>query len=169
MIVGIAPLSVAATVVPISTAIAISAASISVSAVTVSTVVAITPTVMAAMAAASVALARRSTLKLFVLFLDVRQQVLAKLFGLLDHLGVWARYVQIHVLLSLTACCVLDVARSSTFNLHTASCLLLNVFHIRASMADDLCAKVETRDRLKVDGNLLLGPFALEKVSISYL
>jgi hypothetical protein len=38
---------------------------------------------------------------------------------------------------------------------------LLDILDVITAAADYLCSQVETADRLKSDGNLLLGPFAL--------
>lgn len=52
----------------------------------------------------TVVLTRRAGLELFVLLLDVLHQVLAKLLGFLDHLGIGSSDVQVHLVLTLAAC-----------------------------------------------------------------
>ena len=59
--------------------------------------------------------------------------------------AIHLRDVEIHILVTLTPGGRLEIARSSALDLHTAACFLLNVFHISATMANDLCAKIETR------------------------
>lgn len=71
-----------------------------------------------------------------------------------------------HVLITLPSCGNLQISRTTAFDLDTAPCLLLDVFHIGTTVTDDLCAKVESGQRLELDGNLLLGPFALSRLSI---
>lgn len=84
---------------------------------------------------------------------------------MLNHLGIGTGNVEVHVFLGLTASRVLNVARATPLDLHTAPGLLLDVLYISASMTDYLGAKVEARDRVKVDRDLLLGPFPLVRAS----
>lgn len=70
--------------------------------------------------------------------------------------------MQIHVLVTFTSSAVFHKARTPAFYLYATSCLLLNMLDIRTTMPYDLGAKIETWERLEVDGDPLLGPFALE-------
>lgn len=66
-----------------------------------------------------------------------------------------------HVLIALAPCCKLQVARTTALDLDTASGLLLNVLHVGTAMTDNLSSQVESGNRFKLYGDLLLGPFAL--------
>jgi predicted solute-binding protein len=74
--------------------------------------------------------------------------------------------MKIHVLITLATSTMLHESGATALDLDSASSLLLNVLHISATVTNDLSAKIETWNWFKVDGNLLLGPFAL--FSISY-
>lgn len=78
-----------------------------------------------------------------------------------------SRYVEIHRFIALSVCAVLHKARVAAFDLDTAASLLLNMLDVSATMTYHLCPKVEARDWLKVNGNALFGPFALQLVSLS--
>jgi hypothetical protein len=69
--------------------------------------------------------------------------------------------MQIHRFVALLASAMLHETRTTTFNLHSASRLLLDVFNMSTSLANNLSAKVEPRNRVEVDGNFLFWPFAL--------
>ena len=71
--------------------------------------------------------------------------------------------MQVHGLVTLSAGRRLNKSRATTFDLHAASGLLLDVFDVCATMADDLCPEVEAWDWLKVDGDLLVRPFSLKQ------
>lgn len=60
---------------------------------------------------------------------------------------------------------MLHVAGVATFDLDTAACFLLDMFHVRPTMTHDLGSQIEARDGFEVDGNPLFGPFALQNVS----
>lgn len=51
------------------------------------------------------------------------------------------------------------------FDLDLAASLALDPFDVFASSANDLGSQVEAADRFKIDGNLLLRPFALHRES----
>lgn len=69
--------------------------------------------------------------------------------------------MQVHRLVAFSACRRFNKARASALNLHTAACFLLDMLYVRAAMADNLCAKIESGDWVEVDGNLLIWPFFL--------
>ena len=71
------------------------------------------------------------------------------------------RYMQIHWLIALSTSTMLHETRIAALDLNTASCFLLDVLNVSASMTHDLCSQVESRKGLKVDGNTLFRPFAL--------
>lgn len=71
--------------------------------------------------------------------------------------------MKVHLLITLLASTMFHEARPTTLDLDSASSLLLNVLDIRTSMTNNLSTKVKTRDRLEVNRDLLLGPFALQK------
>lgn len=73
-----------------------------------------------------------------------------------------SRYVKIHVLIALTVGRGLEVTRTSTFDLHTASGFLLDMLDVGASMTNNLSAQVEPLHRLKTDGYFGFGPFTLK-------
>ena len=75
------------------------------------------------------------------------------------------RYIKIHIILTLAIRRSLEIAGTAALDLYAAASLLLNMLHIRTAMANDLGAQVETWNRLKVNGDAGLGPFALFGVS----
>jgi hypothetical protein len=52
-------------------------------------------------------------------------------------------------------------AGASSLDLDFAPGLLLNMFHVCSTLANDLGSQVETLDWLKVNWNSFLGPFPL--------
>ena len=66
-----------------------------------------------------------------------------------------------HVFIALPLRRGFDIARATALDLDAAARFLLNVLHIGAAMANNLCSEVESRDGFQGDGNLLLGPFTL--------
>jgi hypothetical protein len=54
---------------------------------------------------------------------------------------------------------------AAALDLHAASRFVLDVLDVGAARTDDLGAQVEARDRLEVDGDLLLGPLALLRLA----
>lgn len=75
--------------------------------------------------------------------------------------------MEVHRLVALLASVMLDKAGATTLDLDAATSLLLDVFNIGTTVADNLGAEVETRNGLEVDGDLLFGPFTLLRVSVS--
>jgi hypothetical protein len=132
-------------------------------------VVSIASMTVASMTVTSIAvtaITRWAALELLILFLDIGNQVFAKLLGLLDHVGVGSSDVEKHVLVALMVGSGLKVSGSSTLDLHTAASLLLDMLDISSSMSNNLSTQVETMYRLQAYRDLLLGPFALWLVSI---
>lgn len=149
--------------------------------IAISTTVAISTTI--AISATVIVVARRAGFELLVLFLDIGDQIFAKLLGLGNH--VWVRSAAIirsvrntnmerimvrcirdmkeHVLIALVVSGCFEVARAAAFDLDTTSGFLLDVLHIGTAMADHLSSQVETVNRLEIDGNLLFRPFPLQK------
>lgn len=70
--------------------------------------------------------------------------------------------MKVHGLIALSVRPMLHETRVAAFNLHTASCLLLNVLDVGASVANYLCSQVKAWDRLEIDGYALFWPFALQ-------
>lgn len=120
--------------------------------------------------------------ELLILFLDIGNQVFAELFGLGNHIWVrsavviksirqikaerqfhsgYIRDMKEHGFIAFMVSRRFKVARASTFDLNTASGFLLDMLHIGTAVTDYLSTEVEAMNRLKVDGNLLLGPFPL--------
>jgi hypothetical protein len=108
--------------------------------------------------------ARWTALELLILFLDIGDQVLAKLPCLFNHIGIRSSNVEEHVLIALVVCGCLEISRPPALDLHTAPCFLLDVLYISTAVSNDLSTQVETMDRLQTDRNLLLGPFASSKL-----
>lgn len=143
-----------------------------------------TVTTMSAMTFMPVAiLTRRTALEFFILLLDAGEKVFTKLLGSVDHCRIrttgrmlvptthgqtrmWAdvRYVQIHLLVALAVSRSLKVARSTALNLHSAVRLLLDVLHVGTTVSHDLRTQVEARNRLKIDGDLGVGPLSSAKL-----
>jgi hypothetical protein len=76
-------------------------------------------------------------------------------------LGQYARNMKEHVFIAFVVGRALEVARSTAFDLHATTSLLLNVLHIRPAVADDLRSQVESLNGFQVNGNSFLGPFPL--------
>ena len=76
--------------------------------------------------------------------------------------------MQEHFLVALPVGRSFQVAGTLALDLYAAAGFLLNVFNIGSAMANDLCTKVEARNRFKADGDLLFGPFPLWFVSNLY-
>lgn len=72
--------------------------------------------------------------------------------------------MQVHLLITLDPSIVLLESTSSSLDLYSASCLLLDVLDVGASGANHLRAEVESRDRFEVDRNALLRPLATTEV-----
>lgn len=71
------------------------------------------------------------------------------------------RNVKIHILVTLTTSAMLHEARTTSLDLNTTSSFLLDVLYISSAMTNNLSTKVESWNRFEVNGNPLLGPFAL--------
>lgn len=70
-----------------------------------------------------------------------------------------------HGLIAFPAGVSLHKPRATALDLDLAAGSLLNMFHICASLSDDLSAKVEPRDWLEINRDALFGPFTLDTVS----
>lgn len=73
--------------------------------------------------------------------------------------------MQEHGFVTFPASARFDESRTAALDLNTAASLLLDVLHVGAALADNLSTQVESRNRLEVDRNPLIRPFALYKVS----
>lgn len=60
---------------------------------------------------------------------------------------------------------MLHKSRTAALNLHAAARLLLDMLYIGAPVAHNLSSQIEAWYGFKVDGDFLLWPFALHKVS----
>lgn len=76
--------------------------------------------------------------------------------------GQDVRNMQEHVLVAFASRRVLNIARTAALDLNSAASLMLDVLHIRSAVSDDLGSQIEAGDRVKGDGDLFLGPFALQ-------
>lgn len=56
--------------------------------------------------------------------------------------------MEVHRLVTLPASALLDETGVASFDLDTASCLLLDMLDVSASVTDYLCSEIETLDRL---------------------
>lgn len=74
--------------------------------------------------------------------------------------------MQKHILVTLAVGCLLEKAGAPPFDLDATSRLKLDVLDVGAAMTDDLGTEVESRNRVKIDGDLRLWPFALAGVSL---
>ena len=72
--------------------------------------------------------------------------------------------MQIHRFITLLVGTMFRKARSTAFDLDTASRFLLDMFDICAPMTYNLCAKIEAWKWLQVDRNTFFGPFALPDI-----
>lgn len=134
---------------------------------------------------AVVAMEARARLEFFVLLRDIGDQVFTKLPCLGNHLRVgsaewivsnWPknvekrhlRDVKEHVFIAFPVRCGLEIPGSAALYLHSASGLLLNMLHVRATVANDLSTQVESLDWLQSDWDLLFRPFALNKHNCQY-
>lgn len=73
--------------------------------------------------------------------------------------------MEVHGFVHLLASITLDEARAPAFDLYATIGRVLNVFDISAAMTDNLSPQVEPRNRLEINRNLLLWPFALLQIS----
>lgn len=73
--------------------------------------------------------------------------------------------MQEHRLITLPASAGFDESRAAALDLDTAASLLLDVLHVGATLADNLRTQVEPRNGFEIDGDTLIGPFALYIVS----
>ena len=74
--------------------------------------------------------------------------------------------MEIHRFIALSVCAVLHKTRVAAFDLHTAASFLLDMLDVSTTVTYHLCPKVEARDWLKINGNALFRPFALQVVSL---
>lgn len=108
-----------------------------------------------AVASATVTLLWTAILELFVLLAYVAKKVLTKLSGFLDHLRIRTaseqldlgftgigrfhlRDMQVHGLIAFLTRALLNEARTTSLDLHSAPGLALDVFDVRTAMSDDL-------------------------------
>lgn len=73
--------------------------------------------------------------------------------------------MEIHLFIALSICAVLHETRVAAFNLYTAASFLLDMLDVSTTVTYHLCPEVEARDWLKINGDALFGPFALQVVS----
>ena len=73
--------------------------------------------------------------------------------------------MKIHILIALSTGAMLHKSGATPLDLDAASSLLLDVLDICTTVANNLSAEVEARERLKINRDLLLGPFPLLHVS----
>lgn len=91
-----------------------------------------------------------------ILFTDIGQQIFAKLLRVFNFVGIrttiliskkynksdkggYSRYMQVHWLIALFACARFHKAGTTAFDLDPATSFLLNMFHIRTGLTDNLC------------------------------
>ena len=74
--------------------------------------------------------------------------------------------MEIHRFIALSVCAVLHEARVAAFDLDTAASFLLDMLDVSTTVTYHLCPEVEARDWLKINGNALFRPFALQIVSL---
>lgn len=72
-----------------------------------------------------------------------------------------SRNVQEHRLITLLASARFNESRAAALDLNTAAGLLLDVLHIRTTLANNLSTQVKSRNGLKINWNTLIRPFAL--------
>lgn len=97
---------------------------------------------------------------------NIGQEVLAEFFRLLNLSGLRASHVEVHRFIGLLPCAVFHETTSTSFDLNSTTCFLLNVFDVSTSLTDYLRTKVETRNVFHVKWDALLRPFPLQKVSL---
>ena len=71
------------------------------------------------------------------------------------------RNMEVHNLIAFLTCRMLHETRTATFDLDTATSLLLNMLHVGTSMTNNLSSKIESRKGLKINWNTLFRPFTL--------
>jgi hypothetical protein len=69
--------------------------------------------------------------------------------------------MQEHRFVAFPASARLNESRAPAFDLNATPSLLLNVLHVGTALANDLGTQVKAGDRLKIDRDALIGPFAL--------
>ena len=112
-------------------------------------------------ATAAIAALRRVITEALPLLADVGQQILAELLGTLNIARLRTCNVEVHWLLTFLLGGVVHEGRATAFDLHAAARLVLDMFDIGTALADYLSAEIEPRQRLQVDEDLFLWPFAL--------
>jgi hypothetical protein len=75
--------------------------------------------------------------------------------------------MQVHGLIALSIGGHLPEAGTTSFDLDFAASLLLDMLDICSALANNLSSKIETLDRLQINGNTLLGPFPLKETYLS--
>lgn len=73
--------------------------------------------------------------------------------------------MQKHWVVAFSARTGFNESRTAALDLNAAAGLLLNVFHVRTALPDNLRAQIKPRDWLEINRNAFLGPFALYNVS----
>lgn len=81
----------------------------------------------------------------------------------------YLRNMKVHRLVTLSISGMLQESRAASFDLNTASSLLLNMLDILPTMTDNLSTKIKAGKRFEIDRNLLFRPFALFRISVSAL
>lgn len=136
-------------------------------------------TAVTPVAVATVAVLGRVVPEVLVLFSDVAEQILTQFLGSLDLVWVWStaqfvirwsswmgkpgnsRYMQEHRIVAFALRAVFDETGATALDLDTAAGLLLDVLHIRTTLTNDLGAQIKPGNRLKIDWDALVRPFAL--------
>lgn len=75
--------------------------------------------------------------------------------------------MKIHVLITFAASAMFHKSRATTFDLHSASSFLLDMFDIGTPMTNNLSTEIEPWDRLEIDRDPLLWPFPLHMKLVS--
>lgn len=69
--------------------------------------------------------------------------------------------MEMHRLVALLVSLAFQEPGALALDLNSTPSLILDVFHVRATLADDLSAEIESADRFEVDGDLFFKPLAL--------
>lgn len=72
-----------------------------------------------------------------------------------------SRYMEEHRIVAFALRAGFDEARATALDLDATAGLLLDVLHIRTTLTNDLGTQIEPGNRLEVDWNALVWPFAL--------
>jgi len=75
---------------------------------------------------------------MFEISTDVGKKVFTEFFRFLNLLWLWTSHMQVHGLIRLLAGAVLHETAATTFDLYSASGLLLDMFDVSTTLANDL-------------------------------